>query len=102
MQAAHIPLCDTLSDLGSVNFTLFPNPASSYFIVQYNLPDTASVTATMFDITGSKRLEIINATQTKGVYQKYVSIDSTIANGAYIINFSLCNKSVIKKIIVQK
>ena len=100
--AAHIPLCDTLSDLNFLNFKLFPNPATVNFIVQYTLPDTAFLKASMSDITGRLRLVFINETETKGVYQKYISLDSTITNGVYLVKFEVCNKTLNKKLVVTK
>jgi hypothetical protein len=98
-----VALCDTLKDIQqATNWRVFPNPASSYFVIDYELADSAYVKINLLDITGNERKVIVDSYERKGYYYRSILVDSTLENGSYILNFQLCNNNAAKRIIISK
>ncbi|HYX10294.1 MAG TPA: T9SS type A sorting domain-containing protein [Bacteroidales bacterium] len=84
--------------LSELEFQLFPNPAKGKFRVQSQLFKGENVIVEIFDLNGRK---ILNNNFPAG--REKIEIDvNHLQSGVYVCKLSTENKSVTKKIIVQK
>jgi hypothetical protein len=63
-------------------FKAFPNPASSYFILEFELEKTGNIDVSMYDEGGKKVKQILSGQYYQGVYKVLVYADD-LANGLY-------------------
>jgi hypothetical protein len=77
-----------------------PNPVKNYTTVTYNMPNYGNVSVQIRNILGEMVInDVISAQEGKNTYR----IDATnLSNGLYFYQFSLDNKVVTKKFIVNK
>jgi hypothetical protein len=85
-------------DIVRNNINLYPNPAGTMLNVEFNLPENASGTLSVTDLTG----KIIYKTNLQpGTTMSRVDV-SNYENGIYFVNlFSQNNLSGTKKLVVQ-
>lgn len=77
-----------------------PNPVKNYANITYNMPNYGNVSVQVRNILGEVvQSEVVNAQKGKNIFR----LDATsLANGVYFYQFSLENKVVTKKFIVNK
>lgn len=63
-------------------FKAFPNPASSYFILEFELEKTGNIDVSMYNEGGKKVKQILSGQYYQGVYKVLVYTDD-LANGLY-------------------
>jgi len=85
----------------SMSFSIFPNPATTHFTVDYTLYTDASVSIELFNTFG-RRVKLIAPKQNQraGTY----SIDSSLAElgtGAYIVKVTAGNQVESKQLIIN-
>ncbi|TXB65904.1 YHYH protein [Vicingus serpentipes] len=85
-------------DLNSVEINLFPNPANDFVVIQLNSLVKENVKVKLFDITGKFISETV-------IYQgtTIAHIDTrSLYAGQYIVKFVLNEKSVTRKLLINK
>jgi hypothetical protein len=75
-----------------------PNPASGNATIAFDLPETALVTLTVYDISGRKVTTVVNETLTAGNHERTVS---GLAPGVYVYKLSAGSFNAAKKMVVQ-
>lgn len=77
-----------------------PNPVKNYTTISYNMPNYGNVSVQIRNILGEMVInDVISAQEGKNTYR----LDATnLSNGVYFYQFSLDNKVVTKKFIVNK
>ena len=92
------------SDVASVinNIIVFPNPASDYFNVDFNLASAKNIGIKLYDLGGriSELTEQIK--MVPGNYSKRISIPDSYSSGIYYLAVSVDEKLFFKKIIVER
>ncbi len=79
----------------------YPNPFNPSTNISYELPQSANVTITVFDITGRKVAEINEGRKTAGYYN-YSFDASSLASGMYIYRLDAGSFTAIKKMTLIK
>ncbi len=76
-----------------------PNPASSIARISYRVEKTSEVHLTLYDVSGFRIRDLVNAVQRKGSYT--IAVDfSSLPRGLYFCRFTSNGYSEIKKIVV--
>jgi len=81
--------------------SVYPNPFNSSTDVQYELPFATQVSMSIFDLTGSKVLTLLDHWKKAGVHDISLSA-STLPVGLYILRIQSEDVSKIRKIAVVK
>jgi len=84
------------------NVTVFPNPATDYATINYNLKENASLEIELYDIYQRKISTLLNKNQRSGEHQ--LAIDAAAINlksGIYFIVMKADGKASIQKLIVN-
>ncbi len=84
---------------GSVN--CYPNPISSYLIIDYSLPSVMNVSARLYNNLGTEVLSIAPITQNTGQHSLKLETQS-LSSGVYILKFERGKDIISKKIAVMK
>lgn len=84
---------------GTVN--CYPNPASSYFVIDYSLPSAMNVSVRLYNYLGTEVLSIPPLTQSTGQHSLEVETKS-LSSGIYILRFERGKDIISKKIIVMQ
>lgn len=99
----HIPFCDSVTNLrDGIHFQLYPNPASDFFIVDYQLADTAYIYSSLYDNVGRERIMMIRGMNEEGYQHRTFLIDSSLENGLYVLRFEICNKSFATQLLISR
>jgi plastocyanin len=86
----------------SVNFDVYPVPATDNIRMSFTLKKQAYVTINMIDMTGRVVANILSESQSSGTHEKAYSFDQSIKPGAYFLRIQLdIANPVVKQIIVQ-
>lgn len=81
---------------------LYPNPASQYFSIQYELVNDADVAIELYDMLGKKvSTPVPQAKQSKNKYSHRIETDD-LNSGVYFVKLKLNGKDTIIKLILTK
>lgn len=78
-----------------------PNPASTSTLIEYELKESADVNLSLFDITGTKVLTLVQGLQKKGMHSVKMDV-SSLSSGMYFYTLILGNHQTTQKLIVSK
>ncbi len=82
-------------------FQNFPNPFNPKTVIKYNLPISCFVRLMVYDILGRKVSELVNETQTEGIYK--IKWDaSNYASGVYFYRIEARDFVAVKKMVLIK
>lgn len=85
-----------------VSFSNYPNPATSYTTVSYNLTVKAKVNLKVMDLTGRQLAVLVNVEQAAGKQEYYWDFSKNkITSGMYILILKINNNTYSRKVIVQ-
>ncbi|RZK79949.1 MAG: T9SS type A sorting domain-containing protein [Pedobacter sp.] len=125
---ASLPLCAQLSGYGStisatkiysnypifsvetllfakrddVNFTNYPNPATTRTTVGYTLSQKSSVNLRVIDLAGKQLAVLIKSTQATGKHEfNWEFVNNNISAGMYILVLQVDSKTYTRKVIIQ-
>ncbi|TKC08249.1 T9SS type A sorting domain-containing protein [Pedobacter polaris] len=86
----------------AIDFTNYPNPASTFTTVGYTLTAKANVVLRVIDLTGKQLAVLIKQEQNAGKQEFYWELSkNNITSGMYILILQVNNKNYSRKIIVQ-
>jgi plastocyanin len=87
---------------GSVDFNVYPVPATDNIRMSFTLKKQAYVTINMIDITGKVVANILSESQNSGTHEKVYPFDQSIKPGVYFLRIQLdIGNPAVKQIIVQ-
>jgi hypothetical protein len=75
-----------------------PNPAAGSATIAFDLPETAAVTLTVYDISGRKVTTVVNETLAAGEHEAGVS---GLAPGVYVYKLTAGEYAAAKKMVIQ-
>ncbi len=85
-----------------LNFSVYPNPSSSYISISANIPVTAEVKIQVLDVTGKKVQDLHNSPlQVPGNLTLKTDV-SSLAEGIYFIRLQTAEQTLTKKIIISR
>jgi hypothetical protein len=80
--------------------SIIPNPTNNLTNIKYHLPVAGKVNIKLYDIKGSLVNSYTNSTKTK---DGMIQIDGkTLASGVYILRFNSENRSISRKLVIEK
>ena len=83
----------------SISFSVYPNPSSGNFTIDYSLNEKANIKMLLFDMPGRKISELLNQNKSAGSYTYYTN-DLNILHGTYILKIYKDNIPAGEKLIV--
>ncbi len=92
-----------LINSGIISMNIFPNPASHFINVNFELSQNVDIAAELISITGAESKELINKPNCqKGSYNYKVSVPQNFAEGSYLLKIKAGNNIIVKKLILKK
>ena len=86
----------------TVDFTNYPNPATTFTTVGYYLNAKSNVVLRVIDLAGKQLAVLVKQQQDAGKQEFYWELSrNNITSGMYILVLQVDNKSYSRKIIVQ-
>jgi len=86
---------------GNLDFNVYPNPASTKAVLEYNLANSGNVHITLTDILGRTVKTVRNEYDPSGNYVLNVDV-SGLSQGIYLCNLSTPDGNQVRKVIVTK
>jgi len=86
----------------SLDFNIYPNPATSSFNIDFNLKSDENVDISLFDLNGRILESLVNEKLPAGYQSKYVQPRNLQNSGVYLVVLKTGNAFVTKKLVVQK
>jgi hypothetical protein len=81
----------------------FPNPFNPSTVIQYQLPEPATVKLELYDITGRKVATLVNAWQNAGYYSFNLNGSAyNLASGVYFYRLTAGGFIATKKMVLVK
>jgi hypothetical protein len=81
---------------------LYPNPAENFFIHSFVLPEKQVLSSKIYDRWGRERAIFLNMQFEKGTHNQLCPLDSSLANGLYIVSLEICGKRITNRLIIQR
>lgn len=86
----------------TVDFINYPNPATTFTTINYNLTSRANVVLKVIDLAGKQLAILVKQQQNAGKQEFYWELSkNNITSGMYILILQVDNKTYSRKIIVQ-
>ncbi|MEQ8526010.1 SusE domain-containing protein [Gracilimonas sp.] len=79
----------------------YPNPFNPTTTISYDIPEASEVSIEIFDVTGRKVTELVNARQSPGTYEIQWNA-AQFATGIYIYRITAGNYSAVRKLTLIK
>ena len=94
------PIGVGVSDLSADKLvTVYPNPSNGNFNVKLNLPSTENVTVEVYNLMGSKVMDVAAGSLSNETFEVNMSNSS---NGMYIVRMTVNGTVINKKIVLNK
>lgn len=85
-----------------ISLSVFPNPSSNFFKVQYDLLSEGNVQLSLCNSQGKELTILFKEHQIFGRHTKTIFYPNTIGQGVYMIKMSINGKDVSKKMIIKQ
>ena len=86
----------------TLDFINYPNPATTFTTISYNLTTKANVVLKVIDLAGKQLAILVKQQQNAGRQEFYWELSrNNITSGMYILILQVDNKTYSRKIIVQ-
>lgn len=85
---------------GISGLNVYPNPVKSEFNISYNLIESATVKASLYDLKGKEIAEISNENQQSGKQFIRGELPEGLAKGVYFVKLSSNEKQQIQRLII--
>jgi hypothetical protein len=82
-----------------LNMVVFPNPAGTSSMLQYNLPENGRVTISLRDMLG-REIQNFQGTQQTGMNVWTVDV-STLPEGVYFYQLTFGDRTIVEKVVVS-
>jgi hypothetical protein len=84
------------------NFNVFPNPASEYISISYELLNPSRVDIAIYSIYGKEVKKVMNSIQDHGLYNKLINTrESGLQPGMYLVVLLVDNRPFVKRFLLQ-
>jgi len=84
------------------NFSVYPNPCSSYLSVNFELEENAEVRMSLYSIYGNELKQFMHGQRERGYYNQLLYLkESGIRSGVYLLRITIDNVQYIRKIVVN-
>jgi len=91
-----------INDLENASLTIYPNPVSDQATITYSVPAANDITIALFNMLGQEIRPIMNMqAQSAGTHTVAFTVDGLNA-GIYYCKLSVNNKTIVKKLIINK
>ena len=87
--------------ISNSQLSIYPNPSFRNPVIKYELPERASITLELYDISGRLVKTIYSGTQEKGCYEVNIKQDE-LKGGIYFIKFEAGNFRATKKLTILR
>lgn len=104
-EAPTTPVEEWVTPDQKISLKAYPNPISSFSILEFELPFHTDINISVYNMNGQKVLDVLNGYRTAGKYRiqlKDVQGAQALANGLYFVRMQLGNKTYTEKIMVQQ
>ncbi len=81
-----------------LNFSCFPNPASDFINLMYELDEKSNVIINIYDLNGKKIMNVQNEIVNAGQHRVKANV-SNLGKGTYLVSADLGGKVVVKKLV---
>lgn len=81
--------------------TVFPNPASEKLNIQCNIKSAGNVTISLFDIKGSRIVQLFSEERNAGEFNEQFDIPSACTPGIYTLLVSTKNGTTSKRVVIR-
>lgn len=89
------------NNFDNTSLSVYPNPSIDYFILEYHLNVSTSITISVKDILGKTVANILNENRNRGTGQINVNAKELgLTPGIYFVNMQTGNSTKIQKIII--
>ena len=88
--------------LDGFSILAFPNPATSYTMLQFNLEQDGPVELCIFDVTGRKLIEVLNEDNMPAGQYKYDVDLSVLSAGVYYSSILSIDRVATSKVVILK
>ena len=96
-------LCEQENKLDSIiQWRFYPNPAENFFIHSFVLPEKQILSSKIYDRWGRERAIFLNMEFEKGTHNQLCPLDSSLANGLYIVSLEICGKRIANRLIIKR
>ena len=85
----------------SMEMSVYPMPANHHLTIDFSIEDEALVQIEVYNLTGARVANVLNAQYPAGSHSFTWSIDGAMDNGMYILKVNAGTASSSSKIIVQ-
>jgi hypothetical protein len=100
-----LPIQTVLKESEHYEQTIYPNPASTFTTIEYNLPQDGEVMIELVNSLGMRQQILMSQSQSAGVYLLQVNT-STLTNGNYLIKTTITTDdnttSLLKRLMIMK
>jgi hypothetical protein len=94
-----VPELDTKS--GNFDFSVYPNPCSTYLTVSYELQNDADVKISVYSIYGNEVKQFSSARQERGYYSQVLYLkEGGLRKGIYLVRLTIDDIPYVKRIVV--
>ena len=86
-------------------FKVFPNPASDYLVLNYELAQSSDIKVTIYNTLGSKVADVssINGRRTAGQHTEKINLDGlAITSGMHLVEVNANNEKAIFRVMIAK
>ena len=84
------------------DFKAYPNPASDYLTISYELVRPSFVVISFYSLYGKEIQRVLSCSQDRGLYSKMVNIPETdLGPGVYLLLLQIDGQVRVKRVLVQ-
>jgi hypothetical protein len=84
------------------DFKAYPNPASEYLSINYELFDPSRVIISFYSLYGKEVTRIMTTAQDRGLYNKLININEAgLRPGIYLLYLQIDGRARVKRIMIQ-
>ena len=80
---------------------IYPNPANEKFYIHYNTLKSEALKVFLYDIKGSKQIELLSKISDVGENNDEVNLPANISTGVYFIRLEGSSMNMIHKLVVE-
>jgi len=90
-------LPETFTDIG---LQVYPNPYTDHFSLKFNNPVTGKISVVVSDVLGRELYKFVSKEE-KGIVQKEVRLDNSLARGNYFLKITVNDKHYYRKLLKE-
>lgn len=88
-------------DKASLEFTVYPNPATDRLTVNYKLNEKAQIVAKLYSLQGAWVADLLDEKQEAGTQKMSLALPKSLSVGTYLLKLSINGHSVVQRIVKE-